>query len=165
MRPPNDRRSGDVLREQANIPHIDAEPAVTAPRLGEREREVLGVLWTDGSATVQQVSQRLRSSLAYTTVMTTLDRLFKKGLLFREKRDRAFLYTPAITPDDLEHNRANALVHRFFAGSATDNDVLLSCLVNALQSYDTNLLDRLEEKVRIIRQHTAIDLGNAGDAK
>jgi predicted transcriptional regulator len=147
------------VREQGLIRRAHAEPALPAAHLGEREREVLGVLWSDGSATVQQVSRRLRSSLAYTTVMTTLDRLFKKGLLFREKRDRAFLYTPAITPDDLENNRASAFVHRFFAGSATNDDVLLSCLVNALQSYDTSLLHQLEEKVRMARQHTVIDLG------
>jgi len=161
----NDPTSVDALREPANNRRTHAEPTLTAARLGTREREVLCVLWTDGSSTVQQVSQRLCSSLAYTTVMTTLDRLFKKGLLSREKRDRAFLYTPAITPDDLEHNRASALVHRFFAGSDTNNDVLLSCLVNALQSYDTNLLDQLEEKVRIIKQHPSIDLDDEGGAK
>jgi predicted transcriptional regulator len=97
--------------------------------------------------------------------MTTLDRLFKKGLLVREKRERAFLYTPAITSDDLEHNRASALVHRFFSGSAANNDVLLSCLVNAVQTYDTDLLNRLEEKVRIARQQTTTDPVNDGGAE
>ena len=61
--------------------------------LGQREREVLSVLWSQGSANVQQVAERLSTVLAYTTVMTTLDRLFKKGLLQREKKDRAFIYS------------------------------------------------------------------------
>jgi predicted transcriptional regulator len=162
---PNDPKSVNALHEQAHIRRAHVGPTFAAVRLGEREREVLSVLWAEGSATVQQVSLRLRSSLAYTTVMTTLDRLFKKGLLVREKRDRAFLYTPAITSDDLEHNRASALVHRFFSGSAANNDVLLSCLVNAVQSYDTDLLNQLEEKVRIARQQITTDLIHDGDAE
>lgn len=126
-------------------------------RLGEREREVLEVLWSEGSATVQQVTERLKTSLAYTTVMTTLDRLFKKGLLTREKRDRAFLYRPALTPDALEHNRANAMVRRFFSNSQVNEDILLSCLVDAVQSYDSELLARLEEKVRRAKQEVSGD--------
>jgi predicted transcriptional regulator len=126
-------------------------------RLGEREREVLEVLWSEGSATVQQVTERLKASLAYTTVMTTLDRLFKKGLLLREKRDRAFLYRPALTPDALEHNRAGAMVRRFFSDSQVNQDVLLSCLVDAVQSYDAELLSRLEEKVRLAKQQASRD--------
>jgi predicted transcriptional regulator len=149
----NDRGIAGEPHGQGRSP----EPRHVAGRLGEREREVLAVLWSEGSATVQQVTQRLQASLAYTTVMTTLDRLFKKGLLLREKRNRAFLYTPALTPDALEHDRASAMVHRFFSGSPTNNDVLLSCLVDAVQSYDTELLSRLEEKVRIAKQHTLAD--------
>ena len=113
---------------------------------------MLGVLWAEGNATVHQVAQRLHTTLAYTTVMTTLDRLFKKGLVSREKQNRAFVYTPALTPDDLERDRASALIHRFFSGSQADHDILLSCLVNAVERYDTALLQRLEERVRIAKK-------------
>lgn len=85
--------------------------------LGAREREVLELLWSLGSARSSKITESLRASLAYSTVMITLDRLFKKGLLLREKRDRAFLYTPALTPDALEHSQASdcASVLRRFA--------------------------------------------------
>lgn len=126
-----------------------------ATRLGEREREVLEVLWTVGSATVQQVANGLKTALAYTTVMTTLDRLYKKGLLQRKKHDRAFVYRPTLSKNDLERGRASEMVHRLFSGSAINQDAALSCLVEAVQSYDTALLQRLEDKVRAAKQQHA----------
>jgi predicted transcriptional regulator len=131
--------------------HESREPGAlsnTSGRLGWREREVLEIVWADGNVTVQQVSKRLSIKLAYTTVMTTLDRLFKKGLLHRVKQDRAFLYSPALSPTDLENLRARALVERFFAGTPSDPDILLSCLVDVIGRYDDDLLKSLEEKVR-----------------
>ena len=53
---------------------------------------------------------KTQRKLAYTTVMTTLDRLFKKGLLDRIKSDRAFLYSPALSRADWERKRAGSLV-------------------------------------------------------
>ena len=125
-----------------------ASVAQGSGRLGKREREVLEVVWSDGSVTVGQVSQRLSIPLAYTTVMTTLDRLFKKGLLRRVKQDRAFLYSPAVSPSDVESLRARTLLDRFFDGSGSSPDLLLSCLVDAIGSYDDDLLRSLEDKVK-----------------
>jgi predicted transcriptional regulator len=130
-----------------------------ATRLGEREREVLEVLWAAGSATVQQVADSLKTALAYTTVMTTLDRLYKKGLLQRRKHDRAFVYRPMLSKNDLERGRASEMVHRLFSGSAINQDAALSCLVEAVQSYDTGLLQRLEDKVRAAKQQHATAIG------
>jgi predicted transcriptional regulator len=136
--------------------HASEPKPQTATRLGEREREVLDVLWSEGSATVQQVADGLKTTLAYTTVMTTLDRLYKKGLLLRSKRNRAFVYKPAFSEKDVQRGRASEMVHRLFSGSSMNQDALLSCLVDAVQSYDTELLNRLEEKVRVAKeQHVA----------
>jgi len=123
-------------------------------RPGEREREILEILWSEGSATVQRVGECLKTTLAYTTVMTTLDRLYKKRIVLREKRKRAFVYRPAVSRSDLERDRASAMLHGFLSGSDLSHDALLSCLVDAVQSYDRDLLHRLEEKVRIAKgQH------------
>jgi predicted transcriptional regulator len=119
--------------------------------LGRREREVLSVLRQLGSATVQQVAERLDTGLAYTTVMTTLDRLFRKGLLVRHKQKRAFLYSAAISARDLEGQRAAHLVRRLFSESAVQPEVLVSCLVDAVHHYDTELLDELEASIRSAR--------------
>lgn len=141
-------------QQTAHLPPQTPETSQQAAiRLGEREREVLEVLWAAGSATVQQVANGLKTALAYTTVMTTLDRLYKKGLLQRKKHDRAFVYQPALSKSDLERGRASEMVHRLLSGSTINQDALLSCLVDAVQSYDTGLLQRLEDKVRAAKQH------------
>lgn len=150
----------DLETEQARRPERDsadasrvAAPPVTA--LGRREREVLSVLRELGCATVQQVADRLSASLAYTTVMTTLDRLFRKGLLQREKQNRAFLYSAALSTRALEGQRAAHLVQSFFSESSAQPDVLVSCLVDAVHDYDMELLDRLESSIRQVRAHSA----------
>jgi len=130
-------------------PNGNITPAFS--RLGEREREVLSVLRELGSATVQQVAGRLSAGLAYTTVMTTLDRLFRKGLLDRRKQNRAFLYSAALSARDLEGQRAAHLIRRFFSESDVQPEVLVSCLVDAVHHYDEELLDRLESSIRQAR--------------
>ncbi|MFP5226151.1 MAG: BlaI/MecI/CopY family transcriptional regulator [Acidobacteriota bacterium] len=120
--------------------------------LGRREREVLSAVRDLGSATVQQVAERLDSGLAYTTVMTTLDRLFRKGLLSRRKQNRAFLYSMAFSARDLEGHRAAHLIRRFFSESDARPEILVSCLVDAVHHYDTELLDQLESRIREARE-------------
>jgi len=116
--------------------------------LGPLEMQVMNVAWSVGRCSVRDVVERLNSKLAYTTVMTTLDRLFKKGLLEREKSERAFLYSPALSSQDWERRRAGDLVAGFLAGPEPSRDLLLSSLVDAVGQHDAMLLDELEEKIR-----------------
>jgi predicted transcriptional regulator len=134
----------------------------SAPLLGRREREVLAVLRDLGCATVQQVADHLNRGLAYTTVMTTLDRLFRKGLLQREKRSRAFLYKTTVSARDLEGQRATHFVRRFFSETDARPEVLISCLVDAVHDYDTELLDQLESEIRTARAQAAKADGSQG---
>ena len=69
--------------------------------LGPLEINVMELLWARGESNVHHVVDQLSRPLAYTTVMTTLDRLFKKGLLKRRKVDRAFLYSAKSRPPEL----------------------------------------------------------------
>jgi predicted transcriptional regulator len=72
--------------------------------LGDLEREVMQQLWdAPEPLTVRQVHERLSRSrdLAYTTVMTVLDRLAKKGVALRQKQDRAYLYAPAQSREEM----------------------------------------------------------------
>lgn len=117
--------------------------------LGPLEREVMDVLWTDGEACVKEVAQSLARPLAYTTVMTTMDRLFKKGLLRRKKSERAFLYTPKLTRSQWESERAGGVFAEFLVASSSE--LLLSSLVDAVGQHDPLLLEELENKVRAKR--------------
>ena len=130
--------------------------------LGQREQEIMKVVWARGSANVVEVAQNLSAVLAYTTVMTTLHRLYKKGLLHREKKNRAFIYSASLTSAELERQRAAGFVRRFFADSRERPDVLLSCLVDAVDEYHAGLLDELEARIRLARRQ-AIDSGQKAE--
>jgi predicted transcriptional regulator len=123
--------------------------------LGFLELDVMEVLWAGGQWSVRDVAQRLERKLAYTTVMTTLDRLFKKGLLERMKSERAFLYSPALSRSDWERKRAGDLLADLLAGSQPSRELLLSSLVDAVSDHDAQLLEQLEEKIRNKRRELA----------
>src|SRR3954451_24516248 len=100
--------------------------------LGPLEIAVMEILWEHGESNVHDVVQRLSRPLAYTTVMTTLDRLYKKGLLDRRKEERAFFYAPRFTRAEWERKRAGELLAAFFAGPQPSGDLLISCLVDVV---------------------------------
>jgi predicted transcriptional regulator len=116
--------------------------------LGTLEREVMAVVWDRGEVNVKDVSPRLSSTVAYTTVMTTMDRLFKKGLLTRRKVGRAFVYRAAATRDELEGAVATELVQSLFDRPGNESLPLLSSLVDAVSERDRALLDDLERLIQ-----------------
>ena len=120
--------------------------------LGPLEASVMGILWECGESRVRDVIQRLDRPLAYTTVMTTLDRLFKKGLLDRRKAERAFLYSPRFSQPNWERRVAGDLVAGLLAGPESSSELLLSCLVDAVGQHDEALLDELEKKIQARRK-------------
>src|SRR6266404_2289597 len=126
-------------------------PNASSP-LGPLEMTVMEILWSRGESNVRDVIQKLERPLAYTTVMTTLDRLFKKGLLARRKSERAFFYSPRFSRREWEHKRAGDFVAGFFAGPQSSSELLISCLVEAVGQQDEALLDELERKIRMKRK-------------
>lgn len=120
--------------------------------LGRLEVSVMEILWVRGESSVRDVIHRLARPLAYTTVMTTLDRLYKKNLLDRRKSERAFFYSPRLSRGEWERKRAGDLVADFLAGPQPSRDLLISCLVEAVGQHDKALLDDLEKKIRLKRK-------------
>ena len=84
--------------------------------------------------------------------MTTLDRLYKKGLLERRKSERAFFYHPRLSRAEWEQKRAGDFVAGFLAAPQTSGELLVSCLVDAVGRHDETLLDELERKIRLKRK-------------
>ncbi len=119
--------------------------------MGHLEFTVMEALWEHGEGTVHDVAGRLGRPLAYNTVMTTLDRLFKKGLLNRNKQDRAFLYAPALSRLEWRQKQAEDLVAGFLSSQGATGELLVSCLVDAVGQHDAALLDDLEERIRLKR--------------
>ena len=111
----------------------------------------MDVVWASGESNVRDVAEKIDRPLAYTTVMTTLDRLYKKGLLDRRKMDRAFLYKPRLTRPEWERRLAGELVAGFLAGPNPSGELLISCLVDRV-GHDSALLDELERKIKLKRK-------------
>lgn len=93
----------------------NAQPRLLPPL----ELEVMKVLWTQGESSVAEVQSALRNSkpLAYTTVMTLLDRLTRKGAVTRRKQGRGFRYTPLFTREAMTDLAVERLVEDFFDNS------------------------------------------------
>ena len=90
-----------------------------SPILTESELRLMDVLWDKDAATVREVVSALPKdrSLAYTTVMTLLQTLWKKGYLRYEKRGRAFVYHPVVDRTEARRGVIKYIVSRFFEGS------------------------------------------------
>ena len=121
---------------------------VALPALGKLEREVMDEAWRRGQVSVREVYERLDGRVAYTTVMTTLDRLFKKGLLLRRREGRAFLYSAARSRDEMAASLTGGLLRGLLSGSTETARPFLSNLVDEVGNRDTELLDELERLVR-----------------
>jgi len=106
----------------------DQSPEIPPPL----ELECLKALWRLGDGSVKDVRGVLteRRNLAYTTVMTVLDRLVKRGSVRREKQGRSFVYTPVVGRNLLRRLAVEDLVDTFFDGSEQE---LLAFLSGTLQ--------------------------------
>jgi predicted transcriptional regulator len=117
-----------------------------APRpLGDLERLVMEQLWAaPGALTVREVHEQLSATreLAYTTVMTVLDRLAKKGFVQRHREGRAWCYEPSATRESyiaqlmldalsLTGDREAALAHFAHSVSSPEAEVLSQALAEA----------------------------------
>lgn len=83
------------------------------------ELAIMKSIWARRSGQVRDVQADLLPGrvLAYTTVMTVMDRLYKKGALRRTKKSRAHLYEPVYTEEQVRAHAVNGLVDSFFDGS------------------------------------------------
>jgi len=115
--------------------------------LGELESQVMECLWQTPHSSVKEIWERLsqKRTLAYTTVMTTMDRLYQKGLLQRVKSGKAFLYQPRFSREQFEE----ILTEEVLKGLAgAPNEYLLSAFLDLLSERDPTSLNRLEEMLR-----------------
>lgn len=135
--------------------------STNAPRLGDLERVVMERLWDAATAaggnasgsTVREVHESIERDrdIAYTTVMTVLDRLAKKQLVTRERDGRAWRYLPADsrevmtartmrrTLDDMEVTDRRAALLHFLDGASTDE---IADLKAALAEVETRATGR-----------------------
>jgi predicted transcriptional regulator len=121
---------------------------VASLALGKLERQVLDEAWRRNEVSVRDIYVAFGEQVAYTTLMTTLDRLYKKRLLQRRKDGRAFLYSPALSREEFEHGIREDVIDGLLGGAVESIEPLLACIVDTVSERDRELLDELERLVK-----------------
>lgn len=121
---------------------------------GPLELRVLEALWARGEEGSVRDLLIGFPGVAYTTLMTTLDRLHKKGVLARRRAGRAFRYVPVTTREGLEGSLAAETVDAIVASLSSREAIrpLVTTFVDAVSRSDELALDQLEEALRARRR-------------
>jgi predicted transcriptional regulator len=116
--------------------------------LGKLERQVLEETWRRGEVSVRDIYSAFGERIAYTTLMTTLDRLFRKQILDRRKDGRAFFYAPAVSREEFEHSIREDVIDGLLGGGAEGIQPVLACIVDTVSETDRELLDELDRLIK-----------------
>ena len=116
-----------------------------SPTLTEAELRLMDVLWKKEAATVRDVVAALPGNepLAYSTVLTTLRILERKGYVSHEKEGRAYVYQPVVGREDARRSVVRYMMSRFFNNSP--EALMLNIIEN--ETVDGDVLDRLKRMV------------------
>jgi predicted transcriptional regulator len=127
--------------------------------LGELEKQVLQFLWGTDQADAKQVFAHFkkRRGGSLNTIQSTLDRLFKKGLLLREKQGHAFKYMAAVERQVFIGQLIKAVTSDF---SASDENPLLAAFTSISSEFDEEQLGELERLIEARRAVTHVE-GNS----
>lgn len=114
--------------------------------LGSLEEEIMEYMWDYKQASVRHVYTELRKkrSIAYTTVMTVMFRLFKKGILKRRRKNNAHVYSVAIERDDFYKQSSADFVKEYVDQFG---DLAIANFVDALDEIDSDKLSKLQEEL------------------
>ena len=118
--------------------------------LGDLESEVMKQVWKQPGSAARQVQKELAEErpLAYTTIVTILDRLYQKGLLTRARDGKAFRYSPSISREEFN----KAVTRDVLQGLLKeDSRPIISTFVD-LVSTEPELLSQLEELIKARRK-------------
>jgi predicted transcriptional regulator len=132
---------------------------VASESLGKLEQDVLNEVWRRDEVSVRDIYLAFGEKMAYTTLMTTLDRLYKKKLLTRRKDGRAFIYLPAVSSDELEQGIREDIIDGLLGHGADAVQPVLACIVDTVSERDRELLDELDRLIKEKRR----ELKQGGD--
>jgi predicted transcriptional regulator len=121
---------------------------VASESLGKLEQNVLKEVWRRDEVSVRDIYLAFDEKIAYTTLMTTLDRLFKKNLLSRRKDGRAFVYLPTVSSDELEQGIREDVIEGLLGHGAEAVQPVLACIVDTVSERDRELLDELDRLIK-----------------
>jgi predicted transcriptional regulator len=130
--------------EPTNLKWLKGTKGTPFMGIGSLEADILAIVWDDKQATVRDVYETLRErrQIAYTTVMTVMNNLVKKGLLSQDRAAIAYVYKPAIPGDEVASTILDSLVQRLFRGRA---NLALSHLLGLKRDLDPEQAEELRK--------------------
>jgi predicted transcriptional regulator len=115
------------------------------------DRPILEALWLKGALSGREIYDEVskRRGLAYTTVLTLVNRMVKKGSVRRKRIGHLYVYEAVLKRDEFERDVASAVIRGIFEISPSS---AVSAFVDVLSSADKNELDRIMEAIEEIRK-------------
>jgi predicted transcriptional regulator len=129
--------------------HGSTKPALG--QLGSLETVLMEQIWNVEETSVRDLHAKFSNRLAYTTIMTTLDRLYKKKMLDRRKVGKAYIYAAQLTEKEYRERVAQHLIGMALR-DGQNNNAVLSCFVEVVSEADRQLLQQLEQLVKAKRR-------------
>ncbi|RDH90865.1 MAG: penicillinase repressor [endosymbiont of Seepiophila jonesi] len=123
---------------------------IKRPFLGELELQVMDLLWSSTPLNTKRVHAAIgeRRGISPNTVQSTLERLFRKEFLAREKIGHAYVYRPRVGRDDLIGRVIGEVVETLGAG---ESEAVLAAFTDLAERADDETLNRLEAMIRARR--------------
>ncbi len=121
------------------------EKKISRP-LGELEMEVMKALWSRGSATGKEIWEDIRASrkTALTTVLTVVDRLWRKKMISKTKQESLLVYGPLVSKDDYTKEVSGKMFDDYLSISSSS---LIASFVNTLEKVGPEELDKLSDYI------------------
>ncbi|MGF1514189.1 MAG: BlaI/MecI/CopY family transcriptional regulator [Elainellaceae cyanobacterium] len=121
--------------------------------LGSLEAEIVGILWTLGPATAQDIHRHILSDpareLTYASVMTVLGRLEKKEWLACDRRGRAFVWTPRLSRHDVHLLRTHEHLKKFLTVGSPD---VVAAFADSLDTASIEQLEAIAQRLKAVRE-------------
>jgi predicted transcriptional regulator len=128
-----------------------------ASLLGPLERQIHRAVWARGDATVREMLQDGTIWQTYSTIMTTMNRLSRKGIFVRVLEGKAFRYSARLSPQELERGVALTGIRQLL--DSEDAALHLSYFVEAVGAQDEALLEELQALVERQRAELSLKKG------
>ena len=118
---------------------------------GPLEAKVMDVLWNDCEMTIKEVQQALEHEklVNFNTVMTVMNRLVEKGMLYKRMAGRSSLYKPVLTRSAFLNSQSKHMTHELLDEFGS---VVVNHMLDALDDADDELVARLEQKIKELKK-------------
>lgn len=134
------------VRKKVKIGTIDPTKDGWRKCLGELEAEIMELMWKISEGSVQDLLEQLKTKrdIAYTTVMTVMDRLARKGFLTRKKQGKKYIYSPALSEEELEKEILTSLYSSLLKDWGKP---ALAHFIESLSQVDEAALEEIEKLI------------------